>query len=112
VSLEQLRGQFCWLTSIVLRGDLRPSEAVIELSSENASATLRLVGIVHARVDIVDPDGDFVDEVIVRELPQYGPWPDEARHLLQHHTNRCALQWLTIIGPSEVEIVAEEFSED
>jgi hypothetical protein len=112
VSLEQLRGHFYWLTSIVIRTDLEPSEAVIELSSERASARLRLVGIVHARADLYGPDVDFVDEVVVRELPRLGPWPVEARHLLQHHNNRRALQWLTIIGPSEVEILAEEFSDD
>ncbi|MFD3467978.1 hypothetical protein ACFWWM_16695 [Streptomyces sp. NPDC058682] len=113
MSLEQLRGHFYWLTSIVLRTDLQPSEAVIELSSESARATLRLVGIVHARTDLADPDGGFVAEVAVRELPQHGPWPAEARHLLHHHDNRCVLHWLTISGPSEeVEILAEEFSED
>ncbi|MET3985367.1 hypothetical protein [Streptomyces sp. PvR034] len=112
MSLEQLRGHFYWMTSIVLRTDLRPSEAVIELSSDSATATLRLTGIVHARADLGDPDGSFVDEILVQELPQYGPWPDQARHLLQHHLNRCPLQWLTIIGPSEsIEILAEELSD-
>jgi hypothetical protein len=111
VSLEQLRGQFYWLTSVILRTDLQPSEAVIELNSEGASATLRLEGIVHARA-CLSGDRDFVGEVVVRELPQHGPWPAEAHHLLHHHDNRCALQWLTIMGPSEVEILAERFSED
>ncbi|MET8539996.1 hypothetical protein ABZW03_04970 [Kitasatospora sp. NPDC004799] len=109
MSLEELRGHFFWLTSVVIRTDLRPGEAVIELSSECAGATLRLVGIVHARADLGDPDGGFVAEVLVRELPQYGPWPPEARHLLSHHDNRRSLQWLTIIGPNEeVEILAAE----
>ncbi|MFD7257980.1 hypothetical protein [Streptomyces sp. NPDC059874] len=113
MSLEQLRGHVYWLTSVVLRTDLQPSEAVIELSSEGASATLRLVGIVHARADLADPDGGFVAEVVVRELPQHGPWPAEARHLLHHHENRRVLQWLTVTGPSEnVEILAEEFSDN
>ncbi|GAA3003442.1 hypothetical protein GCM10010519_39390 [Streptomyces lactacystinicus] len=112
MSLEELRGQFCWLTSLVLRTDLQPSEAVLVLSSESASATLRLVGIVHARADLGDPDGGFVDEVLVRELPQHGPWPPEARHLLHHHANRRVLHWLTITGPGkEVEILAEELSD-
>ncbi|MFG2697673.1 hypothetical protein [Kitasatospora sp. NPDC048407] len=112
MSLEELRGHVHWLTSVAIRTDLRPSEAVIELRSESARATLRLMGIVHARADLGDPDGGLVDEVLVRELPQYGPWPPEARHLLHHHNNRCALQWLTITGPSEeVEILAEEFGE-
>ncbi|MFD7913540.1 hypothetical protein ACFV30_22895 [Streptomyces sp. NPDC059752] len=112
MSLEELRGHFHWLTSIVLRTDLQPSEAVIELSSESASATLRLAGIVHARTDLGDPDGGFVAEVLVRELPQHGPWPPEARHLLHHHANRGVLHWLTLTGPSEeVEILAEEFSD-
>ncbi|WP_324789880.1 hypothetical protein [Streptomyces sp. H51] len=112
MSLEQLRGQFYWLTSVVLRTDLHPSEAVIELNSESAGATLRLEGIVHARACLAGPDCDFVDEITVRELPQHGPWPAEAHHLVHHHDNRRALQWLTIIGPSEVEILAERFSED
>ncbi|MFE1316804.1 hypothetical protein [Kitasatospora phosalacinea] len=55
--------------------------------------------------------GDFVDEVLVRELPQYGPWPEEARHLLAHHDNHCALWWLTVTGPSTVEILAERIGE-
>ncbi|MEU4095586.1 hypothetical protein [Streptomyces sp. NPDC026673] len=113
MSLEQLRGHFYWLTSLVLRTDLQPSEARIELSSESAGATLRLVGIVHAKACLADPDGGFVAEVVVRKLPQYGPWPAEARHLLHHHSNRSVLQWLTITGPSEeVEILAEEFSDE
>ncbi|MFJ6770699.1 hypothetical protein ACIQOV_06975 [Kitasatospora sp. NPDC091257] len=29
MSLEELRGQFCWLTSLVLRTDLQPGEAVL-----------------------------------------------------------------------------------
>ncbi|MFJ9712006.1 hypothetical protein [Streptomyces sp. NPDC101234] len=106
MSLEHLRGH--WLTSIVLRTDLEPSEAVVVLSSEGASVTLRLAGIVHARADIGTPDGDFVDQAVVRELPQDGPWPVDAYHLLHHHNNRSVLQWLTVTGPSEVEIVAEE----
>ncbi|GAA3018059.1 hypothetical protein GCM10020229_31670 [Kitasatospora albolonga] len=112
MTLEALRGHFYWLTSVVIRTDLQPSEAIIELSSESARATLHLVGVLHARADFSGPDCDFVDEVVVRELPRQGPWPAEARHLLQHHNNRCALQWLTITGPSEVEILAEEFTAD
>ncbi len=99
-----------WLTSIVLRTDLEPSEAVVVLRSESAGVTLRLAGIVHTRTDIGSPDGDFVDQVVVRELPVDGPWPVEAHHLLHHHNNRSVLHWLTITGPSEVEIVAEKFS--
>ncbi|MFE7528950.1 hypothetical protein ACFU7Y_25020 [Kitasatospora sp. NPDC057542] len=113
MSLEHLRDH--WLTSIVLRTDLESSEAVVvlsSLSSEGASVTLRLAGIVHVRADIGDPDGDFVDEVIVRELPQFGPWPVEAHHLLHHHNNRSVLYWLTITGPSGVEFVAEKLSVD
>lgn len=110
MSFEHLRGH--WLTSIVLRTDLQPSEAVVVLSSEGASVTLRLAGIVHARTDFGSLDGDFVDHVVVRELPQDGPWPAKAHHLLHHHNNRSVLQWLTITGPGEVEIVAEKFSID
>ncbi|WP_034087301.1 hypothetical protein [Streptacidiphilus albus] len=112
MTLEALRDHFHWLESVVIRTDLQPSEAVIQLRSKSAGATLRLVGVLHARADFSGPDCDFVDEVVVRELPQHGPWPAEARHLLQHHNNRCVLQWLTIIGPSEVEILAEEFSDN
>ncbi|WP_380286455.1 hypothetical protein [Kitasatospora purpeofusca] len=110
MSLEHLRGH--WLTAIVLRTDLQPNEAVVVLSSEDASVTLRLARIVHARTDFGSPDSDFVDQVAVRELPQDGPWPVEAHHLLRHHNNRSVLKWLTITGPSEVEIVAEDFSID
>ncbi|MFF4340056.1 hypothetical protein ACFY00_08965 [Kitasatospora sp. NPDC001540] len=112
MSLEQLRGRFCWLTSVVVRTDLRPSTAVVELGSEGGGATLRFEGVLHATVCVADPDGDLVDEVLVRELPRDGPWPEEARHLLEHHDNRRALQWLTLTGPGEVEILAERFSEE
>ncbi|MFI5532918.1 hypothetical protein ACIA8O_30720 [Kitasatospora sp. NPDC051853] len=111
MNLEHVRGH--WLTSVVLRTDVEPSEAVVVLSSgEGTDVTLRLAGIVHARADISSPDADFVDQVVVRELPRYGPWPVEAHHLLQHHNNCSVLHWLTITGPSTVEIVAEEFSVD
>lgn len=105
VSLERLRGYT--LTSVVVRTDLQPSQARVVLSSEGGSVTLSLARIAHARVDIGDPEGDFVDEVVVRELPQDGPWPAEARHLLHHHDNNAVLHWLTVTGPSEVEILAE-----
>ncbi|MEV7597248.1 hypothetical protein AB0O91_07615 [Kitasatospora sp. NPDC089797] len=98
------------MTSIVLRTDLEPSEAVVILGSDSDSVTLRLTGIAHARADLSDPAGDVVDEIAVRELPLNGPWPVEARHLLHHHNNCSVLQWLTITGPSEVEIVAEALS--
>ena len=105
VSFDRLRGST--LTSVVLRTDLQPSEARVLLTSEFGSTTLRLSGIVHARVDISDPEGDFVGEVVVRELPQDGPWPAEAGYLLHHHNNCTRLYWLRVLGPSEVEFVAE-----
>jgi hypothetical protein len=80
------------------------------LSSAEGDVTIRLAGIVHATIDIGDPGGDFVDEVVVRQLPQDGPWPVEAHHLLRHHNSRSPLHWLTITGPSEVEILAEALS--
>ncbi|MEV0647482.1 hypothetical protein AB0I28_19660 [Phytomonospora sp. NPDC050363] len=92
--------------SVVLRTDVEPSEPVVLLRSQNVDVTLRLAGIVHARADITGRDGDIVDEITARELPLHGPWPVEARHLLQHHNNRSVLQWLTITGPSKVEIAA------
>jgi mannose-6-phosphate isomerase-like protein (cupin superfamily) len=48
----------------------------------------------------------------VRELPQYGPWPAEAHHLLHHHDNQAALHWLAITGTGQVEILAEAFEVD
>ena len=66
----------------------------------------------HARVDVGIVEGDFVGEVVVRELPQYGPWPAEAHHLLHHHDNRAVLYWLTITGTGPVEILAEAFDVD
>jgi hypothetical protein len=70
---------------------------------------LRLSRIVHARVDISSSHGDPVDELIVGELPQEGTWPAEARHLVHHLNNLVTLYWLTVSGPSEVQIVAGEF---
>lgn len=97
------------MTSVVIRTDVEPSEALVVLTSGLASTEIRLSRIVHARVDVSDPEGDLVDEVVVRELPKDGPWPAEAQHLLQHHNNRSTLYWLTLVGPSEVEVVAESF---
>lgn len=105
VSLDRFRG--AGLTSVVLRTDLQPSKASVKLTSASGSTTLRLSGVVHARIDISDPEGDFVDEVVVIELPQYGPWPAEAAHLHHHHNNRVRQYWLRVAGPSDIEFVAE-----
>ncbi|MFD7642097.1 hypothetical protein ACFV4P_15715 [Kitasatospora sp. NPDC059795] len=110
--LERFCGEFRWLSSVVLRTDLVPGEAVIRIESASAAVTLRLVGIVHIRAELFDPEFALVDEVVVRELPRWGPWPAEARHLLDHHNNRCALHWLTVVGPNEVEVLAEDLSID
>jgi hypothetical protein len=107
VNLDRLGSSI--LTSVVLRTDLHPSEAQVVLTTEAESTTLRLSGVVYARVDLLDPDGDLVDEVVVRVLPKDGSWPAEAAHLLHHHTNRAEQFWLRVVGPSEVEIVAETF---
>lgn len=107
MNLERLRDYT--LASVVVRTDLRPSEAHLVLNSAGGSVTLRLARIWHARVDVGCPEGDFVGEVIVRELPQYGPWPAEAHHLLHHHDNRAVLHWLTVTGTGSVEILAEAF---
>ena len=110
VNLEHLRDYT--LASVVVRTDLRASEAHLVLNSERRSVTLRLARVWHARVDVGEPGWDLVGEVVVRELPQYGPWPTEAHHLLHHHNNGAALFWLTVSGSGEVEILAEAFEVD
>jgi hypothetical protein len=49
---------------------------------------------------------DFIDEVSVRRLLGTGPWPSEAHHLLQHHSNDTGLLWIRLTGPTQIEIVA------
>jgi hypothetical protein len=56
-------------------------------------------------------DGDldsWVDELVVSRLPQFGPWPEEARPILMHHVNQSEVVWLRFIGPREIEVVARE----
>lgn len=110
MNLERLWGYT--LTSVVVRTDLQPSEGRVVLNSEGGSVTLRFARIWHARVDVGIVEGDFVGEVVVRELPQYGPWPTEAHHLLHHHDNRAVLYWLTINGTGSVEVLAEAIDID
>ena len=71
VIVERLRDYT--LTSVVVRTDLQPSQAHLVLSLECGSVSLRFAQVWHARVDVGDPGFDFVGEVVVRDLPQYGP---------------------------------------
>jgi hypothetical protein len=57
-----------------------------------------------------DVGGDFINEAVVRNLPRTGAWPADAHHLLHLHTNDCALVWLKVIGPQEIEILAKKLT--
>ncbi|MYW00530.1 hypothetical protein [Streptomyces sp. SID3343] len=67
---------------------------------------LELSHVVHVKMDSCGDWDEFVDRIVVRELPRTGPWPTEARHLLHHnHNNDCIMVWVRLIGPSEIEIL-------
>jgi hypothetical protein len=67
---------------------------------------LKLTQVVHLAMDGPGGWNDFIDEVSVRRLPGTGPWPPEAHHLLQHHSNDNGLLWIRLTGPTQIEIVA------
>jgi hypothetical protein len=53
-----------------------------------------------------------IDEISVRRLPGTGAWPAEAHHLLQHHNNKTDLVWITLTGPTQIEIVARTLTSE
>lgn len=66
---------------------------------------LMLEDIRHFRMDTAGPWDDFVDELTAVNLPPGRPWPEAARHLVDHHDGRDALVWLRLDGPSPIEIL-------
>jgi hypothetical protein len=70
-------------------------------------AVLVLSDVAHLRID---GPVDFIDEIVVRRLPRFGPWPTVARHLLGHHTNESEMVWFRLNGPMEIEALARDMA--
>lgn len=79
MDLSAYRGYF--LDSVVVQADSAASTARISLTSgADDTAVIELFGVVHVKMD--SPDGDFIDEAVVGDLPRTGAWPADAHHLL------------------------------
>lgn len=69
-------------------------------------STFTFSDVTHLRVE----ETGLILEASLRLLPQNGPWPEEARHLLHLHNNAAELVWLKLGGPAELEIVAHSLA--
>ena len=62
----------------------------------------------HLALDQSDYFPAIIFEITAFSLPQYGPWPAEARHLLHHHDNNAEQAWVILEGTIRIEVLAEE----
>jgi hypothetical protein len=90
IATELTRDSFLIVRIDIVRGD--GLQAVVTLSE-----------VAHLRID---GPVEFIDEIEVRRLPRFGPWPAEAGHLLAHHGNASEMVWIRLGGPMEIEILA------
>jgi len=110
VDLSTYRGYF--LESVTAAAAPRSTAAIAMTRRAGEHAVLTLTHVVHLSMDSPGGWNDFIDEISVRRLSRTGPWPPEARHLLQHHNNDSDLLWVTLTGPTQIEIVARTLAVD
>jgi hypothetical protein len=104
VDLSSYRGYF--LESVTVAAAPSSTAAIAMTRGAGEHAVLTLTHVLHLAMDSPGDWDDFIDEISVRRLPRTGPWPPEARHLLQHHNNDSDLLWIRLTGPTQIEIVA------
>lgn len=104
MDLSTYRGYFL---ESVTAATAPPSTAAIAMTrGAGEHAMLTLTHVLHLAMDSPGDWNDLIDEVSARPLPRTGPWPPEARHLLQHHNNDSDLLWIRLTGPTQIEILA------
>lgn len=74
----------------------------------NPVADLVFSRVSQVAIDQSDDVPALIVEITARTLPQYGPWPPEAQHLLHHHDNVAELTWVILEGSIRIEVLAEE----
>jgi hypothetical protein len=94
-------------TELSKSGDLIMRLGLGRGGGQGPDTVLALSGVGWLCID-GDSLGSWVDELVVRRLPQFGAWPPEAQHLLWLHNNHEEWIWLRSSGPEFVEIVARE----
>jgi hypothetical protein len=105
VDLSNYRGYF--LEAITVATAPGSSTVIAVAHKPGEHVVLTLTQVVHVIMDSPGDWSDFIDETSVRRLPRSGSWPPEVHHLLQHHNNDTDLVWIMLIGPTQIEIVAE-----
>lgn len=89
MDLSEYNGYF--LDSVRMETEPGGGTASVRLvRGEVDGVVLELSHVVHACMDGTGDRDEFVDEITVWDLPQTGPWPAPARHLLHHHNNETS----------------------
>lgn len=109
VDVERFGGYFLKEVAVIAGLGGSSAQVTLEASGGRGSVVLAVEGLRYLQLDGA-AWGDMVDELLALELPQYGSWPEQARHLLHHHNNREPLIWLRLDGPSPIEMLGSNLT--
>lgn len=109
VDVERFRGYFLNDVAVIAGLEGSSAQVTLEASGGRGSVVLAVAGLCYLQLDGA-ARGDMVDELLALELPQYGPWPDQTRHLLHHHNNRRPLIWLRLDGPGPIGMLGSDLT--
>jgi len=105
MDLDRFHGYFLSDVAVTATSAASVVRITLVASDRADSVALLLEDVVHIEMDTSHSWDDFIDKLTLLQLPQHGSWPKQVQHLLHHHNNRSALNWLRLDGPGPIELL-------